>query len=145
MNGSSSDIVTAILGALQDGDVDAVIDLVAEDIVYSNVSLPTIRGKAKFAQAFRTYFRHHLTFEVVVHRMAENGTTVLTERTDALIAGPFRMQLWVCGIFEVHDGHVTLWRDYFDWRNATLAMLRGLVGLVVRPLRTTLPAPEVLT
>ncbi len=128
---------------MQDGDPDAVIDLAADDIVYSNVSLPTIRGKAKFARAARAYFRYHLTFEVAVHRMAENGTTVLTERTDALIAGPFRMQFWVCGIFEVHHGHVTLWRDYFDWRSTTLAMLRGLVAIVVPPLRTTLPAPEV--
>ncbi|HEY2214496.1 MAG TPA: limonene-1,2-epoxide hydrolase family protein [Acidimicrobiales bacterium] len=144
MTERSSEIVTAFLGAMQAADVDAVIDLVADDIVYSNVSLPTIRGKERFAKGARAYYRH-LTFEVVVHRMAENGPTVLTERTDALILGPFRMQFWVCGIFEVHDGGVSLWRDYFDWRSTTLAMLRGLLGLVIPPLRTTLPAPEVPT
>jgi limonene-1,2-epoxide hydrolase len=59
----------------------------------------------------------------------------LTERTDALILGPFRMQFWVCGVFEVENGQVTLWRDYFDWRNTTLATLRGLVGILVPSLR----------
>ena len=39
---------------------------------------------------------------------------MLTERTDALIFGPLRLQFWVCGVFEVHDGRITLWRDYFD-------------------------------
>jgi limonene-1,2-epoxide hydrolase len=133
------DVVTEFLGAMQASDPDTVIALAADDIVYSNVSLPTIRGKDRFARAVRAYSRYHLEFEVEVHRIAANGSSVLTERTDALIAGPFRMQFWVCGVFEVHDGQVTLWRDYFDWRSTTLAMLRGLVGLLVPPLRARFP------
>jgi limonene-1,2-epoxide hydrolase len=137
-----SDVVTDFLNAMQDGDPDTVINLAAEDIAYSNVSLPTIRGKERFERAARAYFRAGLRFEVAVHRIAENGPSVLTERTDALIAGPFRMQFWVCGVFEVTDGKVTLWRDYFDWRATTLALARGLVGLVVPPWRATLPTPD---
>jgi limonene-1,2-epoxide hydrolase len=140
MTTSPQDVVIRFLAAMQGNDPDTVIDLAADDIVYSNVSLPTIRGKETFTRAVRAYFRYRLAFEVVVHRIAENDGSVLTERTDALIAGPFRMQFWVCGIFEVHDGQVTLWRDYFDWRSTTLAMLRGLVGLVAPSLRATLPS-----
>ena len=51
---------------------------------------------------------------------AVNGASVLTERTDVLVIGPVRMQFWVCGVFEVHNGRITLWRDYFD-----LATYRG--------------------
>jgi limonene-1,2-epoxide hydrolase len=116
---------------MQAGDVDTVIALAADDIVYTNVSLPTIRGKDRFGPAARAYYRHHLGFEVVVHRIAESGSSVLTERTDAIILGRFRMQFWVCGVFEVEDGLVTLWRDYFDWRNTMLASLRGLVGVLI--------------
>ena len=53
-------------------------------------------------------------FEVKIHRIAVNGSSVLTERTDVLQFGPVRLQFWVCGVFEVHDGRITLWRDYFD-------------------------------
>jgi limonene-1,2-epoxide hydrolase len=120
---------------MQQAEVETVISLVAEDIVYSNVSLPTIRGKDRFARAARAYYRNHLGFQVVVHRIAENGSSVLTERTDAITLGPFRMQFWVCGIFDVHDGKVTLWRDYFDWRATTLASIRGLVGILFPALR----------
>ncbi|HEY1831239.1 MAG TPA: limonene-1,2-epoxide hydrolase family protein [Acidimicrobiales bacterium] len=129
------EVVTRFLDAMQDGDVETVIELVADDIVYSNVSLPTIRGKERFSRAARAYYRHHLGFAVVVHRIAGSGSSVLTERTDALILGPFRMQFWVCGVFEVENGQVTLWRDYFDWRSTTLATLRGLVGILVPSLR----------
>jgi limonene-1,2-epoxide hydrolase len=132
---SPIDVVADFLNAMQEGDPDTVISLAAEDIVYSNVSLPTIRGKDRFARAVRAYYGCHLGFEVVVHRIAENGSSVLTERTDALIVGPFRMQFWVCGVFEVVDGQITLWRDYFDWRSTTLAIMRGLVGVIVPPLR----------
>jgi limonene-1,2-epoxide hydrolase len=132
------DVVTDFLNAMQEADPEAVISLVADDIVYSNVSLPTIRGKDRFARAARAYYRH-LRFQVVVHRIAENGTTVLTERTDAVILGPFRMQFWVCGVFEVHGGQVTLWRDYFDWRATSLATVRGLVGIAIPPIRATFP------
>ena len=134
---SPEEIVTNFLNAMQDGDVETVIALAAEDIVYTNVSLPTIRGKDRFGRAARAYYRHHLEFQVVIHRIAGSGSSVLTERTDALILGPYRMQFWVCGVFEVEDGQVTLWRDYFDWRNTTLAALRGVVGVFIPSLRRT--------
>jgi limonene-1,2-epoxide hydrolase len=40
-------------------------------------------------------------------------------------------------VFEVVDGRVTLWRDYFDWQNVTTGSLRGLLGLAVPSLRAT--------
>jgi limonene-1,2-epoxide hydrolase len=132
-------VVKDFLNAMQESDPEKVIALVANDIVYSNVSLPTIRGKERFARAARAYYRYNLGFQVIVHRIAENGSSVLTERTDAIIAGPFRLQFWVCGVFEVHDGKVTLWRDYFDWRSTTLASIRGQAGIIVPQLRAKFP------
>ncbi len=133
------DIVADFLNAMQESDPDKVIALAADDIVYSNVSLPTIRGRDRFARAVRTYYRHNLGFQVIVHRIAENGSSVLTERTDAVFVGPFRMQFWVCGVFEIHGGQVTLWRDYFDWRATAFATIRGLIGIMVPRLRAKLP------
>ena len=74
---------------------------------------------------------------VKIHRIAADGAAVLTERTDALIIGPLRMQFWVCGVFEVHNGRITLWRDYFDLFDMFKATVRGLAGLVVPSLKAT--------
>jgi limonene-1,2-epoxide hydrolase len=63
---------------------------------------------------------------------------VLTERTDALIFGPLRLQFWVCGVFEVHGGRITLWRDYFDLWDITKATLRGVAATVLPSLRQSL-------
>jgi limonene-1,2-epoxide hydrolase len=130
-----ADVVQAFLTALADDDVDTAIDLIDDDIVYENVSLPTIRGKRRFASGARALSRRKIGFDVRIHRIAADGTTVLTERTDAIIIRGYRTQFWVCGVFEVHDGKITLWRDYFDWQAVTLASLRGLLGTVVPAIR----------
>ena len=48
--------------------------------------------------------------------LAEAGNKVLTERIDHLIGadGQPAMSLAVMGIFEVENGRITAWRDYFD-------------------------------
>jgi len=35
-------------------------------------------------------------------------------------------EFWVCGTFEVRDGKIVLWRDYFDWGTFLMAGVRGL-------------------
>lgn len=136
---SPADVVTAFLTALADGDADTVLDLVAEDLVYENVSLPTIRGKQRFAKGLHDFNRRGITFAVRIHRITESGTTVMTERTDGLGYRRFYQQFWVCGVFEVHDGVITLWRDYFDWRDIAVSGLRGLAAIAAPSLRATLP------
>lgn len=132
-------MVHRFLNSLAEGDIVTALSLVDDDIVYENVSLPTIRGRKRFAKGADAFYRHRLGFQVLVHRSAANGTSVLTERTDALTFGRLRMQFWVCGVFEVVDGKITLWRDYFDWNNVVMAMVRGLVGTIVPSMRARFP------
>lgn len=132
--------VTSFLTALAEGDLDAALDLVDDDLVYENVSLPTVRGKRRFAGGAKRFYQRGLGFEYRMHLIAEDGDAVLTERTDAITWGRFRSQFWVCGRFEVVDGTITLWRDYFDWQDIILASLRGLVGIALPSVRATLDA-----
>jgi limonene-1,2-epoxide hydrolase len=60
---------------------------------------------------------------------------VLTERTDVMVFGPFILQIWVCGVFEVRNGKITLWRDYFDVLDMAKAALRGVAGMAIPPLQ----------
>lgn len=129
--------VEVFLAALQDQDIDAAGAVLDEHLVYQNVGFPTIRGRARAIKLFRG-MEGRAGFEVKTHRIAVNGSTVLTERTDALVFGRVRLQFWVCGVFEVTNGRITLWRDYFDMFDFTKALVRGLVGAVIPALRPTL-------
>ena len=74
-------------------------------------------------------------FEAKIHRIAVEGVSVLTERTDVMVFGPFILQIWVCGVFEVCNGKITLWRDYFDVLDMAKAALRGVAGMAIPPLQ----------
>ncbi|BBY36205.1 limonene-1,2-epoxide hydrolase [Mycobacterium mantenii] len=128
--------VEGFLNALQDADYEAADAALADDLVYENVGLPTIHGRARAMKLFRR-MEGRAAFEVKIHRIASDGGAVLTERTDALIFGPLRLQFWVCGVFEVHNGRITLWRDYFDFFDMLKATARGLAALVVPSLKAT--------
>lgn len=136
---SPADVVLRLLGLLQAGDVEAATDLLAPGVSYANVSLPTIVGRENVRRVLRTALRPRAKFEVHIHSVAVAGQTVLTERTDALLYGPMRVQFWVCGRFDIVDGNVVLWKDYFDWASFLVAILRGLLGVVVPVPRPALP------
>ncbi|WP_024793199.1 limonene-1,2-epoxide hydrolase family protein [Tomitella biformata] len=132
-------VVARYLDALNDGRLEEAMALVAKDIVYTNVSLPTIHGRRRVAKLLSLFNHDWLDFGVVTHRIAENGTAVLTERHDALTLGPLRFQFWVCGTFEVVDGQIVLWRDYFDYFNMVKASGRAIAGAVIPALRPRFP------
>lgn len=129
-------IVETFLDALRDEDLDTAAAALAEDVVYQNVGLPTIYGRSATIGVFGR-MAGRMAFDVKVHRIAADGSAVLTERTDVLTLGPLRLQFWVCGVFEVHHGHITLWRDYFDFLDMFKATLRAVAAIVFPALRPT--------
>ena len=129
-------MVEAFLNALQDKDFDT-FESAGRRHRLPERRIPTIRGRDRIMKMFRRR-EGRVGFEVKIHRIAAEGNAVLTERTDAMIFGPVRLQFWVCGVFEVHAGRITLWRDYFDMFDFVKATLRGVVGTVFPSLRPSL-------
>jgi limonene-1,2-epoxide hydrolase len=134
-------VVERFLEFLRRGDIDRAVELMAVDVEYTNVGLPTMRGRERVRRAFRaTLGRAGAGFEVYLHAISVDGPTVLTERTDVLKFGRLRVQFWVCGRFEVHDAKIVLWRDYFDYMALAAATIRGLLGTVVPAVRAKPPS-----
>ncbi|MYR06400.1 limonene-1,2-epoxide hydrolase [Gordonia sp. SID5947] len=135
------DIVTEFLDELARGDSAAALENVDENIAYTNVSMPTVHGKRKVAKIFRGM--DDLSWAGFNYRMVNvsaDGPVVLTERVDELRFGRVAMQFWVCGRFEVAEGRIAVWRDYFDYWDMTKALVRGLVAAVVPSVQTPMPA-----
>lgn len=129
--------VETFLYALQTQDFETLDSLLADDVVYQNVGLPTIRGRSRVVKLLRG-MEGKMGFEVKFHRNVAEGSTVLNERTDAIVLGPLRVQFWVCGVFEVENGRITLWRDYFDFLDMLKATVRGVLGIAVPALRKSM-------
>lgn len=133
-------VVEKFLNSLAEGEIDDAVDLLAPDVEYSNVSLPTVHGRERVRRlAHLTLGRPGAGFEVYNHVISASGNSVLTERTDVIKAGRLRIQFWVCGRFDVENGVIVLWRDRFDWMNYTVATLRGVIGVFVPAVRAKPP------
>ncbi len=138
-DGSARAVVETFLKALERMDLDAAAALLADDVVYQNVPLPADRGKAAALRTLRLFMRFGDHFEARIANIAERDGVVLTERVDVLGTGSAHIEFWVCGTFEVRDGKIVLWRDYFDlatfvgktlkvWPWLALHYARGLRG-----------------
>ncbi|ATL68674.1 limonene-1,2-epoxide hydrolase family protein [Nocardia terpenica] len=54
--------------------------------------------------------------------IAANGPIVMTERVDIFTLPGRTFELQVMGIFELRDGRISAWRDYFDLQQFTSRM-----------------------
>ena len=137
-----ADTVVEFLRALAAYDLDAALDLVTDDLVYTNVSLPTLYGRERFERIARPWLRPgRMGFNVHLNHVATEGDVVLTDRVDELNYGRVATRFWVYGRFVVGaDGKIAVWRDSFDWLDITIGNLRGLAGLVSPSLNRRMPA-----
>lgn len=130
--------VREFLAVLEDLDVDRLITYVHPDIVFENVSLPTVRGAVAVERVMRQTQRLVSRVELRIHNLAADGAIVLTERTDVVEIGLFRAEFWVCSTFEVRDGRIVRWRERFDWGNLLLAGAEGAAMAAVVGVRKLL-------
>ena len=110
---TATDVVTAFIDHLNAMRMEDAFALLADDIVYHNIPMKPVTGpaavKAVFAQIPFT------AVEFITHHSAEHDHTVLNERTDRFRLADGRwIEIRVMGVFEVLDGRITAWRDYFD-------------------------------
>jgi limonene-1,2-epoxide hydrolase len=106
-------IVQRFVAAWDGPDLDSVAGLLHPGIRFANGPLPVLEGRA----AVMDYLRAAGPFEACrweLLALAADGGRVLTERLDRLRVRGADIVLPVMGIFEVADGLIRHWRDYFD-------------------------------
>ena len=109
------DIVTRFMKLMEPLDYDAALKLVSDQCVYTNPPpLGTVQGPAGIRAVLEPFFAPTVEHEVRVLRAAASGPVVFLERLDRHLFGDRWVELPVTGVFEVHDGLITYWRDYFD-------------------------------
>lgn len=121
-------------------DSDAAAGLLALDVEFENNWLPTLYGRERVRRLFQALVRVGTGLEIYVHTISADGSSVLTERTDVLKWGPLRVQFWICGRFDVHNGQIVVWREYYDPLTILAATVRGLLGTVVPAARAKPPS-----
>lgn len=98
-----------------------VMDALSDDVVYHNIPMERLEGK-EAARAFIMGMEPKgVDWQTL--SIAANGNKVLTERIDAFDMGEGKtMTIPVMGTFEITDGKISAWRDYFDLATLTSQM-----------------------
>ncbi len=109
------DVVRQFMKLMEPLDYDAALKLFADSCEYSNPPpFGTVQGPAGVRAVLEPFFAPTRENEFRVLRAAAAGPVVFLERLDRHLFGDTWVELPVTGVFEVHDGRITYWRDYFD-------------------------------
>ena len=96
-------------------DPDEILDFFTDDAVYHNMPMPPVQGKAGIKTVLDMFLKPSESVEFIILRIAEGEDgAVLTERLDKFALGGKNIELPVMGVFELTDGQIDAWRDYFD-------------------------------
>jgi limonene-1,2-epoxide hydrolase len=88
--------------------------------------LAPVAGREAIAKNIASFIRpgapgiESIDFRVI--NIAANGSVVMTERVDVFKLPHKSFELPVMGIFELRDGKINAWRDYFDMNQFTSRM-----------------------
>ncbi|OYY79544.1 MAG: hypothetical protein B7Y43_00170 [Sphingomonas sp. 28-62-20] len=111
---SPLDIVRQFLAAMAIKDYDNGLRYIAEKCEYHNMPMAPVYGPAGVRAVLEPFFAPTLENEFVIRHAVADGPIVFVERLDRHRIAKGWVELPVCGVLEVHDGQITLWRDYFD-------------------------------
>lgn len=111
-------VVDAFLTAFEAMDFDTALTHIADGCEYTNVPIGTVEGPAGVRSVLEPFFAPIHENEFLVLRRAAAGPVVFLERLDRHRLDHGWRDLPVNSVFEVHDGLITVWRDYFDLTTA---------------------------
>jgi limonene-1,2-epoxide hydrolase len=116
---TNEEIVNEFMARVVRMDLDAACELVSDDVEYDNVPIGKVYGPDGIKGVLGQMVGSLDEVDWIIHRQVATGDLVLNERTDRFGMNGKWMDLPVAGVFEVHDGRITLWRDYFDMTTFT--------------------------
>ena len=97
-----------------------------DDAIYHNIPLAPVIGRKAIESNIVSFIRpgapgiEAIQFRVI--NIAANGPVVMTERVDVFKLPGRSFELPVMGIFEISNGKISAWRDYFDTAQFTSRM-----------------------
>ena len=118
-------IVESLIKAINRNDRQQILDHFSADAIFHNIPMHSVQGHEAIWEFLRPL--HDITTAInwQIHHIGESHDgLVLTERTDRYQVNGHWAEFQVMGIFEISDGKISHWRDYFDLKKC-MATLQG--------------------
>lgn len=107
-------LVEDFVAAFNAKDVDKIMSFWGPDPVYHNMPGPPVEGTEAVRKMIESFVTPATKMDWEILHIAESGDTVLAERVDRFVLGGKEVVLPCNGAFDIVDGKIAIWRDYFD-------------------------------
>ena len=108
------EIIRSFMQAWSRLDVDELLTYFAEDGVYHNMPSGPIAGQENLKPFIGGFIANWRSTNWEVLTLIGEGDRVVAERVDRTVVGDVNIDLPCCGVFEMENGKIKVWRDYFD-------------------------------
>lgn len=87
-----------------------------EDAVWWNAPWKPVQGRDAIRETLRRGAERMVALPWEIRHIVADGDIVMVERVDHFMAGAARVSVPCMGIFELREGKIAAWRDYWDLR-----------------------------
>lgn len=107
-------IIREFIAAWSRLDAAELAGYFADDGVYYNMPAAPVSGRANVQKMIAGFIADWTETEWDIVNLVSAGDVVIAERLDRTKAGEKGVDLPCAGVFEMQDGKIKVWRDYFD-------------------------------
>jgi len=118
-------VVRNFIAAWSRLDADELVQFFTEDGTYHNMMAKPVSGRDNLRKFIAGFLEGWTATEWDIINIVSGGNVVMAERLDRTRVGGTRVDLPCVGVFEMEDGKIKAWRDYFDLATYTKAVVRG--------------------
>lgn len=103
-------------------DVEELVDFFTEDGTYHNMMGKPVSGRDNLRKFIGGFLKGWTATEWDIINIVSRGDVVIAERLDRTRLGEKKVDLPCVGVFEMQNGRIKVWRDYFDLATFTKAV-----------------------
>ncbi len=107
-------IVREFIAAWSRLDAKELSAYFSDDGVYHNMPAEPVSGRANVEKMIAGFIAPWTETEWDILHLVSAGDVVIAERLDRTKAGKKSVDLPCTGVFEMQNGKIKVWRDYFD-------------------------------
>lgn len=111
---SNEQIVRDFCAAWERRDIDELLGFFTDDAIYHNIPTDPAQGHDAIRAVMMLFVPIAKGIGFKITHLAANDDVVFTERVDSFVLDKGTISLPVAGVFEIRDGKIAAWRDYFD-------------------------------
>ena len=115
-------IVRNFIAAWSRLDVNELVGFFTEDGTYHNMMAKPVSGHENLRVFIGWFLKGWTATEWDIINIVSRGDVVIAERLDRTRLGEKKVGLPCVGVFEMREGKIKVWRDYFDLATYTKAI-----------------------